>query len=70
MCGFMHGGACELCRGLQGPAARVRLCFWAPTCYIPAGVQVHNALGYAYFNMGKTDIAIGEYKQAVEKQPG
>jgi Flp pilus assembly protein TadD len=32
--------------------------------------QVHNALGYAYFNMGKTDIAIGEYKQAVEKQPG
>jgi Flp pilus assembly protein TadD len=33
-------------------------------------MQVHNALGYAYFNMGKTDIAIGEYKQAVEKQPG
>lgn len=33
-------------------------------------MQVHNALGYAYFNMGKTDIAIGEYKQAVDKQPG
>lgn len=33
-------------------------------------MQVHNALGYAYFNMGKTDIAIAEYKQAVEKQPG
>jgi tetratricopeptide (TPR) repeat protein len=32
--------------------------------------QVHNALGFAYFNMQKTDIAIREYKQAVEKQPG
>jgi len=32
--------------------------------------QVHNALGFAYFNMQKTDIAIQEYKQAVEKQPG
>ena len=32
--------------------------------------QVHNALGYAYFNMEKTDMAINEYQQAVEKQPG
>jgi len=31
---------------------------------------VHNALGYAYFNMEKTDMAINEYQQAVEKQPG
>lgn len=45
-------------------------CLWVPTCDMSTGMQVHNALGYAYFNMGKTDIAIGEYKQAVEKQPG
>ena len=31
---------------------------------------MHNALGYAYFNMEKTDMAISEYQQAVEKQPG
>ena len=31
---------------------------------------MHNALGFAYFNMSKTDMAIAEYKQAVEKQPG
>ena len=32
--------------------------------------QVHNALGYAYFSMEKSDMAIKEYQQAVEKQPG
>ncbi len=31
---------------------------------------MHNALGFAYFNMQKYDLAIAEYKQAVEKQPG
>lgn len=32
--------------------------------------QVHNALGYAYFNMEKTEPAIGEYRKAVQLQPG
>lgn len=31
---------------------------------------MHNALGYAYFSMEKSDMAIKEYQQAVEKQPG
>lgn len=32
--------------------------------------QVHNALGYAYFNLDKTDDAIEQYVKAVELQPG
>ncbi|GIL98548.1 hypothetical protein Vretimale_3912 [Volvox reticuliferus] len=32
--------------------------------------QVHNALGFCYFNMEKTDLAIQEYQRAVELQPG
>ncbi|GFR43926.1 hypothetical protein Agub_g5063 [Astrephomene gubernaculifera] len=32
--------------------------------------QVHNALGFCYFNMEKTDMAIQEYRRAVELQPG
>lgn len=32
--------------------------------------QVHNALGYSYFNLEKTDAAIREYRKAVELQPG
>lgn len=32
--------------------------------------QVHNALGYAYFNLEKNDDAIEQYVKAVELQPG
>lgn len=32
--------------------------------------QVHNALGYSYFNMEQVDKAIEEYKAAVQLQPG
>jgi tetratricopeptide (TPR) repeat protein len=32
--------------------------------------QVHNALGYAYFNMERVDDAVAEYKAAVSLQPG
>jgi tetratricopeptide (TPR) repeat protein len=32
--------------------------------------QVHNALGYAYFNMERVDNAVEEYKAAVALQPG
>lgn len=32
--------------------------------------QVHNALGYSYFNLEKTEAAIREYRKAVELQPG
>lgn len=32
--------------------------------------QVHNALGYSYFNLEKVDAAVREYKKAVELQPG
>jgi len=32
--------------------------------------QVHNALGYAYFNMEAIDKAVAEYKAAVSLQPG
>ncbi|KAF8073104.1 PI4KG4 [Scenedesmus sp. PABB004] len=32
--------------------------------------QVHNALGFCYFSMEKTDMAIAEYKRAVELQQG
>ncbi|KAK9817337.1 hypothetical protein WJX74_001933 [Apatococcus lobatus] len=32
--------------------------------------KVHNALGYAYFNMDKSDLAVTEYKKAVQLQPG
>ncbi|KAL4430894.1 hypothetical protein ABPG75_006150 [Micractinium tetrahymenae] len=31
--------------------------------------QVHNALGYAFFNMEKTEAAIAEYRKAVQLQP-
>lgn len=32
--------------------------------------QVHNALGFCYFNMEKSDMAVQEYRKAVELQPG
>jgi tetratricopeptide (TPR) repeat protein len=32
--------------------------------------QVHNALGFCYFSMEKVDIAIEEYRRAVELQQG
>ncbi|GIL46789.1 hypothetical protein Vafri_3678 [Volvox africanus] len=32
--------------------------------------QVHNALGFCYFNMEKSELAIQEYQRAVELQPG
>ena len=31
---------------------------------------MHNALGFAFFNMDKLQPAIGEYCKAVELQPG
>jgi len=31
---------------------------------------VHNALGYALFNMERLEPAINEYKKAVSLQPG
>lgn len=33
-------------------------------------VQVHNALGFCYFSMEKTDLAIQEYRKAVDLQQG
>mmetsp|Transcript_29179 Transcript_29179/g.73314 ORF Transcript_29179/g.73314 Transcript_29179/m.73314 type:complete len:254 (-) Transcript_29179:377-1138(-) len=32
--------------------------------------QVHNAIGFSFFNMGKYDDSVKEYKKAVELQPG
>lgn len=32
--------------------------------------QIHNALGYAYFNMDRIEPAVEEYKAAVTLQPG
>lgn len=32
--------------------------------------QVHNALGFCYFSMEKTDLAIAEYRKAVDLQQG
>ena len=32
--------------------------------------QVYNALGFAYFNMEKNDLAVEHYQKAVELQPG
>ena len=32
--------------------------------------QVHNALGFAYFNMDRTELALRNYNKAVELQPG
>mmetsp|Transcript_27825 Transcript_27825/g.49713 ORF Transcript_27825/g.49713 Transcript_27825/m.49713 type:complete len:275 (-) Transcript_27825:154-978(-) len=32
--------------------------------------QVHNAIGFSFFNMGKYPDAVKEYKKAVELQPG
>eukprot|EP00775_Hariotina_reticulata_P011027 gene11027-11182_t len=32
--------------------------------------QVHNALGFCYFSMEKTELAIQEYRRAVELQAG
>lgn len=32
--------------------------------------QVHNALGFAYFNMERNELAQSAYRQAVELQPG
>jgi Flp pilus assembly protein TadD len=31
---------------------------------------VHNALGYAFFNMERVDAAVEQYRKAVELQPG
>jgi Flp pilus assembly protein TadD len=31
---------------------------------------VHNALGFAYFNMDRTELAVKNYRRAVELQPG
>lgn len=42
-------------------------CRAATPCLRP---QVHNALGYAFFNMEKTDAAVAEYRKAVQLQPG
>lgn len=39
-------------------------------CAFFAGPQVHNALGFCYFSMEKVDLAIQEYKKAVELQQG
>jgi len=33
-------------------------------------VQVHNALGFAYFNMQRAELAVKNYRKAVELQPG
>ena len=33
-------------------------------------LQVHNALGFAYLNMERNELAIKAYQQAVELQPG
>lgn len=33
-------------------------------------MQVHNALGYSYFNLDRYEEAIKQYKTAVEMQPG
>lgn len=33
-------------------------------------MQVHNALGFCYFSMEKTDLAIAEYRKAVDLQQG
>lgn len=33
-------------------------------------MQVHNALGFCYYSMEKTDLAIQEYRKAVELQQG
>lgn len=35
-----------------------------------APVQVHNALGFAYFNMDRSELAMKNYRRAVELQPG
>ena len=35
-----------------------------------AWLQVHNALGFAYFNMDRSELALKNYKRAVELQPG
>lgn len=32
--------------------------------------QVHNALGYSYFNLDKVEDSVKEYRKAVELQPG
>lgn len=33
-------------------------------------LQVHNALGFCYYSMEKVDLAIQEYRKAVELQQG
>ena len=45
--------------GEEGEAAREELL-----------AQVHNALGYSYFNLDRYEEAIKQYKTAVEMQPG
>ncbi len=31
---------------------------------------MHNALGFAYFNMDRSELALKNYRRAVELQPG
>ena len=33
-------------------------------------MQVYNALGFAYFNMERNDLAQAAYREAVDLQPG
>ena len=49
------------------------------TCLLPIvlayihtslNVQVYNALGFAYFNMERNELAQSAYRQAVDLQPG
>lgn len=58
-----------LAPGAQRPG--LCACFNTPLSVPPLPrCQVHNALGYAYFNMEKTEAAVAEYKKAVQLQPG
>lgn len=38
--------------------------------FVETHMQVHNALGFCYFSMEKTDLAIAEYRKAVDLQQG
>lgn len=39
-------------------------------CHLHVGLQIHNALGFAYLQMERLDFAINNFGKAVELQPG
>lgn len=60
---LLHGSTIVVCHVID--KHYLRRCLLQLHC-----LQVHNALGFCYFSMEKVDMAIAEYRKAVDLQQG